>query len=347
MDGEPFLHRARPNLLLFKSGLLACRIRGRERERQALRRRDDGQPLQAAGHVADNAASAGRDDLSDRAGARRLAKGPGRDSSRRQQRRVVAGRLDLLERRGSVALRHRVRKRRQDRRRPGAAGDAHRQTQSRERPDSRQRRFCTPTVSKWGSCVASISSATPVRGAATVRSIRMAPRERFGVVIAADRSGVTLNRTADKAMELLLPLQPAAHETDSAPKGMTSAEMADLAGTYSQSTRTMSIVQRDGRLFLARSNGETALEKVGANSFRAGDSRLVTVADAAGKVEYIAYRRAILEEGVVSNLADRSSACRLQRLFATRRQRVPRPVARARSASRASRPRRSPGPTSS
>ena len=76
-------------------------------------------------------------------------------------------------------------------------------------------------------------------------------------------------------------------ETDSAPKGMTSAEMADLAGTYSQSTRTMSIVQRDGRLFLARSNGETALEKVGANSFRAGDSRLVTVADAAGKVEYL------------------------------------------------------------
>jgi hypothetical protein len=88
-------------------------------------------------------------------------------------------------------------------------------------------------------------------------------------------------------MELLLPLQPAARETDSAAKGMTTAEMADLAGTYSQSTRTMSIVQRDGRLFLARSDGETALEKVGANRFRAGDSRLVTVADAAGKVEYI------------------------------------------------------------
>jgi hypothetical protein len=115
----------------------------------------------------------------------------------------------------------------------------------------------------------------------------MAPRERFGVIIVANRSGVTLNRTADKAMELLLPLQPAAHDTDSAPKSMTTAEMADLAGTYSQSTRTMSIVLRDGRLFLARSNGETALEKVGANRFRAGDSRLVTVADAAGKVEYI------------------------------------------------------------
>jgi len=117
--------------------------------------------------------------------------------------------------------------------------------------------------------------------------IRMAPRERFGVVIVANRSGVSLDRTADKAMELLLPLQPAAHETDSAPKAMTTAEMADLAGTYSQSTRTMSIVQREGRLFLARSNQETALEKVGANRFRAGDSRLVTVTDAAGKVEYI------------------------------------------------------------
>jgi hypothetical protein len=68
---------------------------------------------------------------------------------------------------------------------------------------------------------------------------------------------------------------------------MTSAEMADLAGTYSQSTRTMSIALRDGRLFLVRSTGETALEKVGANRFRAGESRLVTVADVAGKVEYI------------------------------------------------------------
>jgi hypothetical protein len=49
----------------------------------------------------------------------------------------------------------------------------------------------------------------------------------------------------------------------------------------------MSIVKRDGRLFLARSNKETPLEKVDANRFRAGESRLVTVADAAGKVEYI------------------------------------------------------------
>jgi hypothetical protein len=102
-------------------------------------------------------------------------------------------------------------------------------------------------------------------------------------VIAADLLDVNRSLGRDQHQ----PLQPAAHETDSAPKGMTAAEMADLAGTYSQSTRTMSIVQRDGRLFLARSNGETALEKVGANRFRAGDSRFVTVADAAGKVEYI------------------------------------------------------------
>jgi hypothetical protein len=45
----------------------------------------------------------------------------------------------------------------------------------------------------------------------------------------------------------------------------------------------VSIVSGDRVVF----SKETALEKVGANSFRAGDSRLVTVADAAGKVEYI------------------------------------------------------------
>jgi hypothetical protein len=83
---------------------------------------------------------AGRDDLPAGAGSRRHAKRPGRHPSRRQQRRVVAGRLDLFERRGSVALRRRVRERRQDRRRPGAARDAHRQAQSRQRADSGRRR---------------------------------------------------------------------------------------------------------------------------------------------------------------------------------------------------------------
>ena len=114
----------------------------------------------------------------------------------------------------------------------------------------------------------------------------MAPRERFGVVVLANRSGVSLNRTVTKAMELMLPLQTAPPETRPAPMTMTAAEMNTLAGTYSQSTRTMTITLRDGGLFVRQGNRDTALQKIQTNEYRYGDGRFVAVTRD-GKVEYL------------------------------------------------------------
>jgi hypothetical protein len=117
--------------------------------------------------------------------------------------------------------------------------------------------------------------------------IRMAPQQRFGVIVLANRTGVSLNRTATKAMEMLLPLDSTTAETGRAPMTMTAAEMKAIAGTYSQSTRTMTITLRDGRLFLMQGKRESPLEKVGANEFQSGDGRFVAVPGGDGRIEYL------------------------------------------------------------
>ena len=115
--------------------------------------------------------------------------------------------------------------------------------------------------------------------------IQMAPRQRFGVIALANRSGVSLNRTATKAMELMLPLSTETMVTRTV-MAMTAAEMQALAGTYSQSTRTITITARDGRLFVTQGNRETPLDKIGANEYQ-GEARFVAVPGRDGNIEYL------------------------------------------------------------
>jgi hypothetical protein len=115
----------------------------------------------------------------------------------------------------------------------------------------------------------------------------MAPRERVGVIVTANRSGVGLNRTVEKAMELMLPLPPASTITPAAAAAMTAADMSALAGTYSQAARTMTIVMREGKLFLQQGGRDIAIEKVRDHEFRAGEARFVVVTGAGGRPEYL------------------------------------------------------------
>jgi hypothetical protein len=117
--------------------------------------------------------------------------------------------------------------------------------------------------------------------------IRMAPRQKVGVIITANRTGIGLNRTAEKAMELMLPLEPASTTSSGTALTMTAAEMTALAGTYSQATRTMTIVMRDGKLFLQQGGRDVAIDKVRDNEFRAGAGRFVVVTGGGGRPEYL------------------------------------------------------------
>lgn len=115
-------------------------------------------------------------------------------------------------------------------------------------------------------------------------TIRMVPEKQFGVVVLANRSGASLPRSTEKAMELALGLPPSKRETTSAaPPPLTDAQLSAYAGVYSQGARRMEIVKKEGKLFLKQGQRETELQHTGEHRF--GGYFFVTSPD--GRVEYL------------------------------------------------------------
>lgn len=117
-------------------------------------------------------------------------------------------------------------------------------------------------------------------------TIRMVPERQFGVIVLGNRSGASFPRTADKALEVGLGLPSS---TTTAPAAVTSApltdaQMAAYAGVYSQGSRTMEIVKKDGKLVLKQGTRETELRHQGEHRFTPG---IVFVAGADGAFEYL------------------------------------------------------------
>jgi len=117
--------------------------------------------------------------------------------------------------------------------------------------------------------------------------IRMVPSRQFGVVVLANRTGVSLTRTANAAIEAVLKPDPAPAPSVRSPIAMTAAEVAAYAGVYAQGRRQMELVGKGGELFLTQATSEVRLEKVGDDEFMAGTTRYVMVRDAAGAVAFL------------------------------------------------------------
>lgn len=117
--------------------------------------------------------------------------------------------------------------------------------------------------------------------------MRMVPSRRAGVVVLANRTGVSLARTSEAALEAVLKLPPAPAEPPRKPVPTTAVDRDRLAGSYSQGPRQMSIAAKDDGLVLRQGARETPMQKVGALEFTAGGARYVFVADASGAVTFL------------------------------------------------------------
>lgn len=117
--------------------------------------------------------------------------------------------------------------------------------------------------------------------------IRMVPSQKFGVVVLANRSGVSLSRTANAALEAVLKPAPAPDAAPRTPMAMTVAEVLAYAGAYSQGPRKMELVAKGAELFLKQAAGDLKLEKIGTDEFQAGAARYVIVRGASGAIEYL------------------------------------------------------------
>ena len=122
--------------------------------------------------------------------------------------------------------------------------------------------------------------------------IKMAPEHRFAVIVLGNRTGVALNKTAEKAMELMLPLKPKEDDRPKQELPMTAAEMASYAGKYGQRDVSFEILLKDGKLFLKQGPNELRIRKIDEKRFSTAppdNSRpmeFALVAGADGKAEY-------------------------------------------------------------
>ncbi|HEU0180003.1 MAG TPA: serine hydrolase domain-containing protein [Blastocatellia bacterium] len=122
--------------------------------------------------------------------------------------------------------------------------------------------------------------------------IRMVPDHRFAVIILVNRTGGSLSKTAEKAMELMLPLE-AKVESKPKPIAMTEAEMARYVGVYDAEPDRIEIVIKDGKLLFKGLGLEAQVIKLGESRFSAmppGDTQKVEFAlipGADGKAEFL------------------------------------------------------------
>ena len=122
--------------------------------------------------------------------------------------------------------------------------------------------------------------------------IKMAPEHRFAVIVLGNRTGVALSKTAEKAMELMLPLKPKEDDKTKQELPMSAAEMSSYEGKYGQRDVSFEILLKDGKLFLKQGPNEMRIRKIGENRFSAApldNSRpmeFALVLGADGKAEY-------------------------------------------------------------
>jgi CubicO group peptidase (beta-lactamase class C family) len=132
--------------------------------------------------------------------------------------------------------------------------------------------------------------------------LQMVPARRFAVIVLANRSGSLLNKTAEKAMELMLPLKPKVQARSDQALAVSEAEMSEYVGTYTNKPESAELLVKQGRLVLKRADGEFPATKVGDHRFllvkpsESEAEEFVLVRGADGKPEYLHMGRHALKK---------------------------------------------------
>jgi CubicO group peptidase (beta-lactamase class C family) len=119
----------------------------------------------------------------------------------------------------------------------------------------------------------------------------MALEHRFAVISLANRSGVVLTKTAEKAFEMLLPVKP--RPLPGPEIAMNEEEMARYAGVYTDPPGSVEISVNDGQLFFKQYGVRTKITKI-ANyrftmfaPFSSQAEEIVLFPGSNGEIEYL------------------------------------------------------------
>jgi CubicO group peptidase (beta-lactamase class C family) len=115
------------------------------------------------------------------------------------------------------------------------------------------------------------------------------PEHRFAVIVMTNQTGVTLNRSIEKAMELMLPLKAKEEDRSKDWAKISEAEMSRYVGVYQNNQSRLEIVMKGGKLMFVVSGNELPMTRIGEHRFsvpRRNANELTFVMGADGKAEY-------------------------------------------------------------
>lgn len=120
--------------------------------------------------------------------------------------------------------------------------------------------------------------------------IQMVPERKFAVIVLTNKSGETMRKSLNRAMEIGLGLKDEEPQKPEPVSPLTSAEMAEYVGTYSHAPQTWEVSAKEGKLFVKLEGSEYQLTKSGERKFtfgRSNENELVFVPGKSGKIDLI------------------------------------------------------------
>ena len=100
--------------------------------------------------------------------------------------------------------------------------------------------------------------------------IQMVPSRKFAVIVLTNKSGETMRKSLNKAMELGLGLKDEEQAKPSPVAPLTESEMNEYVGTYSHAPQTWEVSVKDGKLYVKFDGKDFAMTKSGERKFTFG-----------------------------------------------------------------------------
>jgi len=120
--------------------------------------------------------------------------------------------------------------------------------------------------------------------------IQMVPSKKFAVIVLTNKSGETMRKSLNKAMELGLGLKDDEEQKPAPVAPPTASEMNEYVGTYSHAPQTWEVSIKNGKLFMKFDEKDYAMTKSGERKFTFGaqnENEVVFVPGKDGKVHFL------------------------------------------------------------
>ncbi len=120
--------------------------------------------------------------------------------------------------------------------------------------------------------------------------IQMVPSKKFAVIVLTNKSGETMRKSLNKAMELGLGLKDDEEQKPAPLAPPTASEMSEYTGTYSHAPQTWEVSIKDGKLFMKFDEKDYAMTKSGERKFTFGaqnENEVVFVPGKDGKIHFL------------------------------------------------------------